>query len=162
MKILGKIQNQKLSLSDYNRRTWNDYLKDPEHDGRVIAIMDRVPESRQFRAWFEGALIPLITFYQGGMDYRSPEDNRRVREWILQEFNSEGLKINGKVHLVRKTSKGELNNLTERILGWMTENGYQTEVLNVDEFKRWRDELSFDTNFDNYIEYLVSIKRLKK
>jgi hypothetical protein len=162
MKILGKIIKGRLALSDYNRRTWNDYLKKPDNEGKVICIEDRIPESQEYRKWFEGALIPLITYYQDGLDHNSSEDNKKVRDWILSEFNSEGLNIKGKIHLIRKTSKGKLNELTEKILDWMVENGYDTDVLQTEAYKKWRDEVFSFGECESYIDYLVMTNKLKK
>jgi hypothetical protein len=47
-----------------------------------IKIKPVLPKSNKQRGFLEGAVIRLVTFYQQGMDYRSSEDNRRVREWL--------------------------------------------------------------------------------
>ncbi len=161
MKIIGRVMNQKLEIGEFNRAALHDFLHAKENQGKRIVIEDRVPESRQQRAWFEGALVPLVTFYQEGMDHKESEDNRKVREWLMQEFNSEGITINGKYHLVKQTSKSKLNDLIERIMDWMTENGYQTELLVPKEYEKWRDEIFPFGGPETYIDYLVSINRLR-
>ena len=107
-------------------------------------------------------MIPLITFYQEGMDHRSAEDRHRVREWCKEEFNGEMVELGGKVHRIAKTTKGrdQLQPFLERVLAWVMEN-YEPppEALNPDGYKTWRDTVFPFGGPDNYIDYLLSINR---
>lgn len=117
-------------------------------------------ESGRQRGWFEGGLIPLITFYQDGMDHHNSEDNDRVREWLKMEFNADFVEIGGKTHKIAKSTSGELQEVIERVLRWAEEQGYQTEVLEPQRYKKWKDEIYPYGGPDNYIDYCLEIKTL--
>lgn len=139
---------------------FKDFLN-KNHDIKLeISII--TPESKKQRNFFEGAIVPLITYYQESMDYKDWRDCKSVREWLLNEFSSEFKVIAGKSVKVRKTSAGELNKgLLERILDWCAENGYQIDVLNPEEYKKWRDTVYLTGEHDNYIDYLLDLRKLR-
>jgi hypothetical protein len=123
-----------------------------------------LPESGKQRRFLEGAVFPLITFYQEGMDHRNAEDRHRVREWCKEEFNGELVELGDKVHRIAKTTKGrdQLQPFLERVLAWVKEN-YEPppEALNPDSYKEWRDTIFPYGGPDNYIDHLVSLKILQ-
>jgi len=162
MKITARIYDGKMQISEYNRKALNAFVHDPENKGTIMVIESRTPESAEMRNWFEGALVPFITYFQEGYDHRNWEDNRKVREWLKQEFNSEGIVVKGKTHIVPKTSKGELKILSEKILQWAEENGYPTKALNSDEYKTWRDTIYPYGGPENYLDYLHECGKLPK
>jgi hypothetical protein len=80
MKILGIIKNGKLALSEFTRAKWNDFLKDPAHEGRTIAIQDRIPESLNQRGFYQGGVLRLWA-YLNGLDFRDGD----IIKWLHNE-----------------------------------------------------------------------------
>lgn len=121
------------------------------------------PESKKQRAFFEGAICPLIAFYQEGMDHRSSKDVKAVREWLKIEFNGEMINIGGTAHKVAKSTKRMLNQgFLERVEEYLQENySPPTEALNPDKYKHWRDTIYPFGGPETYIDYLVEIGILK-
>jgi len=155
--------NGQLSLgSEYNAKKFRQYLKD--NIGMRFLISTLIPESNKQRRFFEGAVIPLLTYYQEEMDHHNTEDRRRVREWILTEFNGEWVMVAGKKIRVKKTSKGKLRDgLLESIIDWMCDN-YGADVpkaLEPGRYNNWRDVLYGAGDIDNYIDYLVESRIIK-
>jgi hypothetical protein len=74
-----------LDFGPYNRGKFMQFLK--EHPGIRLKITAELPESGRLRRYYEGAVVPLIIFYQEGLDHRDGEHRRKVREWLKQEFN---------------------------------------------------------------------------
>lgn len=148
-------------FTEYNRARFKQYLK--ENAGIYLQIKPLRDESSKMRRFFEGAVVPLVTFYQENMDYRNSHDNEEVREWLKIEFNGELKIVAGKAHKVAKSTKGSdvLPDFIERVIAWMEEQGYQTEMLNPELYKVWRDTIFPYSDIDNYIDYLLSINRLK-
>ena len=76
MEFICRIQKDGgLDLGTRNAALFKQYRKD--NPGMVLKITPVLPESSNQRAFFEGAIVPLITFYQQGMDYRNSDDCRR-------------------------------------------------------------------------------------
>lgn len=151
----------KLNFSDYNRLRFKEWLK--TNHGRLLVVKPKQIESKKQRGWFEAGLIPFITFYQENLDYRRAEDLESVRNWLKIEFNSDFLEIGGKLHKIAKSTSGELSEgLIERILAWAEEQGYQTEVLDPNIYKNWRDKIYPYGGPENFIDYLLEVKLLKK
>ena len=145
-----------LDFGPYNRAKFMQFLR--ENPGIRLRITPELPESGRLRRYFEGAIVPLIAFYQEGMDYRSSEDRRRIREWLKEEFNGEMVQIGGSVHVVAKSTKGRavLNPFVERVLDWMHENyAPPAEALDPERFKTWRDTIFPFGGPDNFIDYNV-------
>jgi hypothetical protein len=170
MKILGKIIRGRLALSDYNRRTWDSFLKDPKNEGRVIAIQDRVPESLKQRAYYEGAVIPLWA-YLNDYDFKDADTLGFLRETAKKEFNGEITILDGKKVIRGKSTKGLLgendqqsSGFLERVISYLEENyGIdRNKVLNPEHYKTWRDEIFSFGEHESYIEYLQDTGFLKK
>jgi hypothetical protein len=160
MRFIAEVIAGRLAFrSEHNAARFRDFLK--KNEGMRLGIEPATPESAEQRRFFEGAVVKLITFYQEGLDYRNSEDCRKVRDWLKLEFNGEIVKVAGKTQKVAGSTKGKLaKGFLDRVLDWMAENGYQVELLNSDEYKRWRDEIA--RIGDNYIDYLLELRRLKK
>jgi hypothetical protein len=149
-----------MEFGDRNRVYFKQYLK--ANPGAVLRITPVFPESNKQRAFLEGAVIPLVTFYQQGMDYRKCDDNRKVREWLKQEFNGELVWIKTKVgkteaHKIGRSTKGRdvLQPFLERVVLWLIENYDPPAVaLDPNEYKRWRDTIFPTGECDHYLEYL--------
>lgn len=142
------------------RGSFKRFLK--ENQGIRIRLEPIMPESKNQRGFFEGAIVPLFCFYQEGMDYHNGDDLRKVRGWLKMEYNSEYALINGKAHKVEKSTRGELNRgFLLRVMDGMADNGYQVEVLNPEDFKKWKKDVRPHGGPDNYIDYLLDIGKLK-
>jgi hypothetical protein len=153
----------RLDFGPYNRAKFAQFLQ--EHPGIRLKITAELPESGKLRRFYEGAVVPLITFYQEGMDHRDGEDRRKVREWLKQEFNGELVEIGGKVQRIGKTTKGRpvLNQFVERVIDWLTENyAPPQEALDPERYKIWRDTIFPSGGPDNYIGYLIELNLLRR
>jgi hypothetical protein len=151
-----------LTFGAYGRAKFKDFLRD--HGPLRMHVVATVPESGKLRRFFEGALIPLITHYQEGMDHRNPEDRAKVREWLKEEFNAELVSVAGIVHRVAKSTKGSevLASYVERVLDWMVENyDPPKEAIDPEHYKQWRDAIFPSGGPDNHIDYLIEIGLLK-
>lgn len=156
----AKSDNGNLSLgTEYNRARFKQFLKD--NHGVRLKIEPVYPESRKQRKFYHGAIVPLIAYYQDGMDYRDTKDLLNVHEWLKAEFNPHYVIIGGKSHKVPGSTSGELNKgFLERVSNWMEDQGYQIELLNPKDYEYWRDTIYPHGGPDNYIEYLVETKKL--
>lgn len=170
MKILGRIKNGKLEIGDYNRRFLNDFLKQKKNQGRVIAIQDRVPESRKQRAYYFGAVLTLWA-YLNGQDHRNGDEIGFLHEHAKREFNGEIVMVEGKPVKRGKSTVGLMNDndqansgYLERVISYLEENyGIdRAKVLNPEHYKQWRDEVFAFGEQDNYIEYLLATGLLEK
>ena len=128
-----------------------------------VAIDPITPESKNLRNFLEGAVFPLATYYQENMDHRDAEDVRRVREWLKTEFNWEYVHIAGHSKRVTKSTKGKkvLREFTDKVIDWMAAQGYQTEVLDPEKYKLWKDTIYPHGGPPDYIDYLSDIGDLK-
>ena len=154
--------NGALEFGAYSRARFKQFLV--EHPGIRLTITAELPESGRLRRHFEGAVVPLIAFYQEGMDHRSSDDRRKIREWLKEEFNGEMVEIGGRVHTVAKSTKGRavLNPFVERVIDWLTENyAPPAEALDPEKFKHWRDTVFPLGGPETYIDYLVELHILK-
>lgn len=163
MKFYAIAQNGRLNMNEYTKKAFIDFLR--ENEDMRMEITSLLPESKNMRGWFEGGVVPFITYFQEGMNHRDYKDIHKVREWLKTEFNGDVVILGGKQHRVTKSTKNLLKGFLERVIEWAEEQGYPTNLLNPDEYKRWRDEI-FPTGEiedpDNYIDFLVSIGKLHK
>jgi hypothetical protein len=131
-----------LDFGERNRAVFKAYMRD--NPGMVLKITPVLPESDKQRRYFEGCIVPLVAHYQEGMDHRSSDDCRRVREWLKMEFNWEPVKIGGFTQRVPKSTKGRdaLQPFLERVVEWLQENyAPPPEALDPEKFKVWRDTI---------------------
>lgn len=146
--------------SEYNRIRLKNKLK--ETAGKRWKIEEAHIESKEQRRFFEGAVIKLIVYYQEGMHHKNQDDCFKVREWLKMEFNPEMVVIGGKSQKIAGSTLGKLQaGFLEKVIEWMDEQGYQTEVLDPKKYKYWRDVIYPYGGPDNYIDYLVETKQLK-
>lgn len=147
--------------SDYNRANFRKWLQN--HDGARVEFHLVLPESRKLRGYFEGAIVPLFCFYQEGMNHLNQGDLEKCREWLKIEYNGEIVVIKGKAHKMSKSTKGrELAPFVERVLDGLGEQGYPVDVLIPDEYKKWRDTIFPYGGPENYIDYLLSIGKIRR
>jgi hypothetical protein len=161
MEIICRPSDGHLNMGERNTAMFLAFVK--ENPGVPWRLSPVLPESGKQRRFFEGAIVPLVTFYQEGMDHRSEDDRTRIREWLKKEFNGEMVVIVGKAHLVAKSTKGRdaLAPFLERVVGWLIENyAPPMEALDGNSFKVWRDTIFPSGGPDNFIDYLREIGRL--
>jgi len=159
MEFLARItKDHGLDFGERNRVIFKRYLA--ENPGMVLKITPVLPESKKQRGFLEGAVIPLVAFYQEGMDHRDHAHLRDVREWLKAEFNGDMVVVAGKALLVPKSTKGReaLNAFLEKVLVWLQEN-YEppAEALDPGRFKEWRDTIFPYGGPSYYIDYLIEI-----
>lgn len=146
-----------------NDGTYDSFKKDLlENTGAMYEVTRLSEESKNQRRFFEGAVIRLWCF----LDKNNRFDSRvlkKYREYAKEEFNGEVLYINGKLKKVGKSSKGILNEFTEKVIAYLEENYAinRKEVLDPKHYKDFRDRIFMNGNFKDYIEYLVYLGRLK-
>lgn len=135
-------------------------LKNPNMPFEIVPLL---PESKKQRGFFEGAVVPLVAFYQERMDHRNHKDRREVREWLKVEFNGDLVAIGGKTHRIAKSTKRELNKgFLERVIEYLEDNyAPPKEALDTKKYEDWRDRIFPHGGPDNYIDYLVEIGILK-
>lgn len=151
-----------LQFGTYTRAELKKFIR--ENPNMPFEIVPMLPESRKQRNFFEGAICPLVAYYQYGMDFRNVTDVRRVRDWLKIEFNGELVTVGGKTTKVAMSTKRKLNQgFLERVIDWLVEN-YQPphEALNPEKYKHWRDTIFPYGGADTYIEYLIETGILKK
>lgn len=155
-------------MSKYNSALWHDYCNNPENDGKTIVVQDRLPESRKQRGFYHGAVLPLLA-YLNGWNYRQSKAIDFLHEEMKREFNGKLEKLGGKVIKVGQSTKGLLSNndredsaYLERVIGYMEENyGIdRMKVLNPEDYKYFRDNIFSFSDYDDYIDYMIGLKKL--
>jgi len=141
------------------KNAFRDLLR--QHGPVDVYLTVELRESNKARRWFEGGLVPLICHYQDGMDHRSHEHRREVREWLKAEFNGEIVEMNGKAHRIARSTRGRavFDPFVERVQDWLIENyAPPLEALDPKKWKHWRETVfPIPNSPDNYIDYLVEI-----
>lgn len=160
MKFPAYIDNGKLKMSNfYASKFAEDIAKNPKARYEVVRL---TPESRNMRRYFEGCLVPLVTFYQDNLDYRNSKDRDKVRGWLKQEFIGESVAVNGIIKKVAISSKGELKKLVEATMDWLIENyAPPQEAVSPSHYSDWRDTIYPNGGPDTYIGFLVETGVLK-
>jgi len=170
MKILGQIRDKKMSFSDYNSRKWHDYVEDPKNEGRTIVVQDRVPESKEQRGFYHGAVLRLWG-YLNGWDYRDSNVIEFLHEEAKREFNGTIEILDGKKKKVGQSTKGLLgendqqnSGYIERIISYLEENYSidRQKVLNTEDYQDFMDRIYSVSDYDDYIAYLVELGHLPK
>lgn len=143
-----------------NLRQLKIFIK--KNPGMVFEIVPLLPESKDQRGWFEGGLVPLVAFYQTGMDHHNNEDLRKVREWLKIEFNGDLVVLGGKSVKVGKTTKKKLNlGFLERCTDWLIENyAPPIEAMDPKKYQDWKDRIYPQGGPTDYLDYLVKINIL--
>jgi hypothetical protein len=144
--------------SEYNRQRLRKFLID--NAGKRMKIEPVHIESEKQRKFFEGAVVPMVAFFQEGMDHRNSKDLYNVREWLKQEFNAEQVVVNKKVKTIAGSTSGKLHIFMEKVIDWMNEQGYPTHLLNPNDYKHWKDTIYAFGGADNFLDYLIEIKEL--
>lgn len=151
-----------LSFGSYTRINLKKFIK--ENPNMPFELKPLLPESIKQRGWFEGALCPLVAFYQEGMDHHNSKDIEAVREWLKIEFNGTMIVVGEKTHLIGGSTKRKLNQgFLERCVGYLEDNyAPSLEALDPAVYKDWRDRIFPYGGPDNFLDYLISLKKLTK
>lgn len=162
-KVRGRADGGLSFSSDFSRDKFKTFLK--ENDGIILVVKPEVPESKNQRAFYHGAVLPLWA-YLDGKDYKDSDTLTQMHEIAKREFNGEIIMINNKPEKVGKSSKGSLNDgYVERIVLYLIEN-YAIDpsvVLNPELYKKFRDEIyPFDRKYEDFIDYMRELNLLQK
>jgi len=146
--------------SEFNKAKLLDWFK----EYKWFEVIPLVRESKKQRGFYHAAVCALYAYFHESLDHHSHEDIETVHQWLKLEYNGEYLEINGKAHLIGKSTVRELNNgfLERCIDGLMDNYMIDPEVLNPLKYKHWRDAVYPNGGPDNYIDYMEEIKLLKK
>ncbi len=161
-KFMGRFRaDGGLEFGEYIKAKLKHFIKD--NPNMPFELKPLFPESPSQRGYFEGAICPLIAFYQEGMDHRNSKDRDTVREWLKIEFNGEMVNLGGKVHRIAQSTKNRLNQgFLERVTDYVIENyAPPDEALDPKKYKHWKAAIYPNGGPDNYIDYLVALKILK-
>lgn len=145
----------KLSIpSEYNRLL----VKDMVRSGRVtlFELVPRVRGSKKQRGYLEGAVVPAYGLWQYDLDPRQPKNAEKARDLFKYDFNY--IVVAGrdkKPRRVPQSLKGKHAEVLDRYTEWAQENG--APVPNEQLYKKWRDEYSMDTRYDNYYDWLAAL-----
>src|SRR3990167_2055810 len=135
MKLTGQSINGKLVLGDYNSAQLRDDLqKNPNARYRIERLS---PESKAQRGFLHGAVYPLWAFLNG-WDWRNNNILGFLHGEAKKEFNGEMVVFDGKPSKRGKTTKGVLNEYTNKIVDYL-EDQYaidRSKMLNPDEFNK--------------------------
>ena len=162
-KFVGRFKvDGGLEFGTYTKYNLKKFIK--ENPNMPFELRPIFAESTSQRGWFEGALVPLVTFYQEGMDYRNSKHNQKVREWLKLEFNGELVTVGGKVHKIAQSTSNKLNlGFLERVTDWLIENyAPPIEAMNPKAWKHWHDAIYPYGGPETYIEYLLERNIIKK
>lgn len=149
-----KIHYDKLELSPY----WASRLKQAVRDsGKPLRAEINVltAESRKQRKYLHGGLIPVYA-YVNGLDWKDD----KVLDWLFEvakkEFTPEAIKVDGKVHVVGRSSKGgrALSELTDKLYDYLTEQyAVNPKAIDPNEYKRFQDEIYAIGEYDSFVDY---------
>lgn len=161
-KFVGRFRvDGGLKFGEYTKWNLKKFIK--ENPNMPFELKPIFTESSRQRGWFEGALVPLVTFYQEGLDYRNSKHNEMVRNWLKIEFNGELVSVGGKVHRIAQSTSQKLNlGFLERITDWLESNyAVPPEAMDPKAWKHWHDAIFPDGGPETYIGYLLERKILK-
>lgn len=147
--------------SEFNKRRFVDWSR--KNKGMRVGLTLLLPESYQQRKFFEGAICPMVAFFQEGMNHRNWQDVKECRETLKIEFNGEFTRVGGLSTKIGGSTKGELNQgFLDRVVDWLKEQyGIDRgQVLNPKDYEHWRDTVFPYGGPDTYIDYLVETGRL--
>ncbi len=149
-----------LDMSEYQRATFRQEVKDSAPHRMRMVLQKEVPESNKQRAFYHGAILPLWAYYDG-KDYKSSTVLNDLHEVAKVEFNPQIVIVDGKEHKIGKSTKGKLQDgYLERIIDYLVEN-YAIDPLkelNPDTYKIWRDTIyPYSTKYDDFISYLLDL-----
>lgn len=163
-KFIGRFSEdgKGFNFGSYTKMWLQEFMK--KNPNMPFELFPLLPESKDQRGFFEGAVCSLLAFYQEGMDHRNYKDVRKVREWLKVEFNSELIEIGGKAHKIACSTKNKLSGgFLERVEGYIQDNyAPPKEIWDTKKYKHWKDKIFPVGGADNYIDYLLDMRILSK
>ncbi len=133
-----------------------------ENPGARYDIIKQTPESKNQRGFYHGGVLVLWA-YLNGWDYKDNSTLAFLHDKAKEEFNGEMVILDGKKVIKGKSTKGRLSEHLEDVISYL-EDEYAVDrkkVLDVKQYKHWRDAIYPFGGADTYIEYLIEIKKLK-
>ncbi len=158
-KFTARAKNGGLEFSDYSRKEFKKFLM--QNEGARIEITPILPESRNQRKFYHGAVIPLWA-YLDGKDYKSSEILADYHEIAKLEFLPKIVLHEGKATKIGQSTKKRLGELIERLVYYLEGNyGIKREdVLNPEHYKYYMDVIYSTSIYDTYIDYMQDIGKL--
>lgn len=155
----------RFEISDYWVSMIRKELKESGESMLKAIISFIIPESNNQRRFLHGGLIPLWIKLDGN-NFKDSSLCDFYFEVFKREHYPEAVKINGKVEIRGKSSKGSkaLNKITEMMIDFLVENyglRYESEVLNPENYKKFRDELFSTGKWERYLDYCEEMGWLK-
>lgn len=132
-------------------------------EGKEVRLDIQEKLTSEMRKYFEGCLVPAFFYFHPAAGWETFADAREV---MKLEFMP-GVKTvrnprTGETFKVAPStagmSKKRFTLFLEAISNWMVENGMPFEILDAEEYKRWRDENTAGTVEEIY----PPLKRLKE
>lgn len=160
MTYIVQAKNGRLKhSSDYNRARLNEDIR--LNEGARYRIERETPESKDQRGFLHGAVYPLWAYLDGN-NFKDNEVINHYHHKAKIEFNGGMLIRNGKPELYGKSTKGVLNNFTNKVVDYLEEHYAvdREEVLDTKAYKHWRDAIYPAGGPETYIEYMVEIGNL--
>jgi len=155
-----KAEQGKAKMTDYVK---NSLLQDQkDHEGFTYQIKRLSEESRKGRGFLHGGVYSIWA-YLDGKDYRDNSILDWIHKYAKEEFNGEMIVFNGKRLTQGKSTRGMLKEFTETVISYIEESyGVdRLDVLNPEDYKHFMNEIYSEGEYDDYIQYLKSLKKLK-
>lgn len=155
-----KAEKGKAKMTEYVKASLLQDQKD--HNGYTYQIKRLSKESRKGRGFLHGGVYSIWA-YLNDLDYKDNKVLERIHEYAKEEFNGEIIVFDKKRLKVGKSTRGILNEFTERVVYYIEENyGVdRLDVLNPEDYKYFRDEIYSEGEYDDYIMYLKDKGKLK-
>jgi len=166
MKIPIVLHDGKIEMSEFHKGKVRTALRDA--GGPIRAeIHTLLPESRKMRAYVMGGLIPLA-IYLDGHDHTDTEICEWYFEHFKREFTPHAIKIDGKIQVFGKSSKGSnaLKLFAEKLQEHLAEQHgieYSSKAVSPDEYRRFKDEIyPYQLEYADFISYAEAMKWIRK
>lgn len=131
--------------------------------GKRFVLMDYLPESKNQRRFFHGAVLALWAYLDGN-DYKNPAILDQYFQHAKLEFNPQMITIQGKLNKVGGSSKGKLGHegLIEKVIENLVDNyGIDpSKCLNPEIYKYFKDKIYANWEYDTFIDYLIDMKHV--
>lgn len=165
MQVQIILTDKSIEISEFNRKKLRQAVKD---NGRPIKgyISTTMPESRKQRGYLMGGLIPLLVYLDGN-DYKDKDMLDFYFQEYKKELQPEFVTINGTPRKRGKSTKGSesLNQFIEKLQEFLAEQygiDHNCPAINPEEYKKFRDEIYFDSEYEDFISYAVDMKWIKR
>lgn len=160
--FLAISTGSKLDFRSDQKRMIKDVL---ENKGAKYKLERIVPESIRQRGFYEGAVISLWIFLDGN-DWKNSKVHQHYHHEANKEFNGDIIVRNGQTEKIGLSSRGKLggeDGMIEKVIMFLEEQYAinRGEVLDHEDYKKWRDTVFPYGGAETYIEHLLSLGKLK-